>query len=156
MTRATIISELKKYFSIEELVSKAVFDKYGQMAWQMFDTELLGVLLVLRTNILCVPLVCNNWKSGGKYTQRGLRENTAPIVADKTSKGQLYMSAHCLGKAVDLSSNKMTANEMRTLIFALKDKLPCKVRVENGVDAPTWLHIDVMADYSNKDKVQIF
>ena len=155
MKRTDVINELSKYFKPQELVSRAVFERFGDKSFKFFDTELLETLLILRTKILCVPLTCNNWHVGGAYSQRGLRENTAPMVYEKITKKTMYLSGHCLGKVVDLSSVKMSANDMRSRISQNKSKLPYKVRIENGNDAPTWLHIDVMADQT-KDKVQIF
>lgn len=149
MERNKIISELGKYFTVKELVSKNVFAKYGEASWKFFDTEFLHTLLVLRKDILGVPLICN---SGAKQ-QRGLRENIAPIVWSKTNAGVMYLSAHCLGKGCDLSSPKMTAAEMREKINLKADYLPYKVRVEDGVN---WLHIDTMCDIYQKDKVLTF
>ena len=145
MTRENTIKELRKYFDIRELVSKAVYVKFGEGAWRLFDTRLLETLLALRVDILKVPLVCNNWKSGGSLQQRGFRENTSAIVSDKTKENKMYLSAHTVGQAVDLSSSKMTADIMRNLIVQMKNKLPHKVRIEKAENAPTWLHIDVMS-----------
>lgn len=141
------IEQLKKYFDVRELVSKDVFNKFGQNAWRVFDEKLLKTLLALRTEILNVPLICNNWKAGGTFTQRGFRENLAPLVSDKTKAGRLYLSAHTIGKAVDLSSPKMDAQTMRETIAKNKSKLPYPVRIERGV---TWLHIDTMTLQSEK------
>ena len=144
MKREQALTELQKYFDIRELVNRDVYARFGQTAWRFFDTELIETLLALRTKILCVPLICNNWHTGGTFTQRGLRVNTSPLVADKTERNVLYVSAHLLGKGVDLSSKKMTADEMRTAIQAQQSKLPYKVRIEKSENAPTWLHIDIM------------
>ena len=138
MTRNQIITEVKKNFTIQELVCREVYNKWGERAWQFLDTNLLEVLLVLRRDILQVPLVCNDWKFGGKNTQRGLRCNTCQLVKSKTAP---YLSMHIFGKAVDLVSAKMTAEKMRKLIQEKSVKLPCNVRIEGGVN---WLHIDVM------------
>jgi len=150
MTRENTIKELRKYFDIRELVSKAVWLKFGESAWRLFDTRLLETLLALRVDVLKVPLVCNNWKSGGSLQQRGFRENTSAIVSEKTKEGKLYVSAHTIGQAVDLSSAKMTADVMRNLIVQMKSKLPHKVRIEKAENAPTWLHIDVMSNETAK------
>lgn len=145
------IEKLAKYFDIRELVSKDVYNKFGQNAWQVFDEKLLATLLALRTEILGVPLVCNNWKAGGSFTQRGFRENTAPLVWSKTNAGTLYVSAHSIGKGVDLTSPKMDAETMRQTIEKKKSKLPYPVRIERGV---SWLHIDVMT--LNTEKTTYF
>lgn len=150
MTREETITALKKYFDIRELVDSNVFARFGQTAWKVFDTRLLETLLVLRTEILKVPLVCNNWHKGGAYSQRGFRCNISPLVADKTKAGKLYITAHSIGQGVDLSSPKMTADAMRTRLEEMKAKLPYPIRYENGNDAPTWLHVDVMTDTKNK------
>ena len=150
------IKDIKKYFQLQELVSKAVYDKYGEYAWNFFDEKLLATIVALREIILCVPLVCNNWKSGGSFSQRGFRENTCEIVAEKTRANKIYCSAHCLGKGIDLSSPKMTADEMRKKIEANKSILPYSVRIEDAKSAPTWLHIDIMCEQGGINKVTYF
>lgn len=149
MTREQTITALKKYFDIRELVDANVYARFGNTAWKVFDTRLLETLLVLRRDILQVPLICNNWHKGGAYSQRGFRCNISPLVADKTKAGKLYITAHSIGQGVDLSSPKMTADAMRTRLEELKAKLPYPIRYENGKDAPTWLHVDVMTDSTN-------
>lgn len=155
-TYKNITEELGEYFSIQELVSKAVWERYGENAWRFLDPRLIHTLLVLRRDILRVPLVCNNWKSGGTLQQRGLRENTSDIVKSKTAKGQMYLSAHTTGQAVDLSSGRMSANDMREAIVILADLLPYPVRIEDGESAPTWLHIDVACPPSQEKKITFF
>ena len=149
MERSKIISELSKYFKVKELVSNKVYAKYGETSWRFFDTEFLHTLLVLRRDILGVPLICNS----GDNQQRGLRENIAPMVWSKTNAGVMYLSAHCLGKGCDLSSPKMSAEEMRKAIVLKASLLPYKVRIEKDV---TWLHIDVMCSPEQKEKVYFF
>lgn len=151
-----LVSEVERYFDIKELVSKRVYEKYKSSAWRFFDPRLLETLVVLRRDILCVPLVCNNWKSGGSLQQRGLRENVCDIVRKKTDFDVMYLSAHTIGMAVDLSSGKMTADEMRDKIIRNSGKLPYNVRIEDGESAPTWLHIDVCCPPTQTEKVVKF
>lgn len=148
--------ELMKYFDIRELVSRRVYERLKEDAWRLFDPLLLTTLLALRRDILKVPLVCNNWAKGGKLEQRGYRENVSPMARAKTDIDILYLSTHTLGMAVDLSSGKMTANQMREAILANQDKLPCPIRMEDGASAPTWLHIDVSVPPSQTAKVYVF
>lgn len=153
METKQLVEELSKFFDIRELVSKKVYDKYQTGAWRFFDPRLLETLLVLRRDILKVPLICNNWRSGGQLEQRGLRENICKIVHEKTDFDILYVSAHTLGKAVDLSSGKMTADEMRAAIKKRSALLPYKVRIEHKDSAPTWLHIDVCCSHLQAEKI---
>jgi hypothetical protein len=151
-----IVEELRQYFDVRELVSKEVYQKNGENAWRYFDTDLLQVLLTIRREIVKAPMVCNNWAKGGQLSQRGLRENTAPMVKAKTEAGTLYLSAHTMGKAIDLSSPKYTADLLRKMIEEKADLLPCNIRMESGKSAPTWLHIDTATAPSQSDKIYIF
>lgn len=134
---------IQKYFALQELVSAAVYQKYGEFAWNVFDTKLLDVLVWLR-GCLGIPLVCNT----KQHQQRGFRENTCQIVTEKTKARQMYLSGHTLGKAVDLSSGDMSAKDIRKWIRANIDSCPWPIRLENDKSAPTWVHIDVMNNTS--------
>ncbi len=148
MNRDEIIEELKKYFNIKELVCPHVFKKHGERSWMFLSTLYLHTLLVLRTKILKVPLVCNT----KMLTQRGLRCNLCEIVKAKTDADIVYLSAHHLGIGGDLSSPQMTAQEMRRKIQMNEDLLPYPIRLEDDVN---WLHIDCY-DEDNSHKVTLF
>ena len=141
MERSELIKELKKYFKIKELVDKTTYEKWKESAWNFFGNDILETLLVLRRDILQVPLVINDWAFKGNCQQRGLRTNLSQLVKDKTDKGQLYLSMHSMGKAIDAVSSKLTAAKMRDLILKNQNLLPCNIRIEGGV---SWLHFDVM------------
>ena len=140
MTRFEVITKLKNYFSIKELVSKQVYDKYGELAWSFFSIEILETLLVLREDIFKCPIIINNWHIGGSFQQRGLRSNKEPMVIEKT---ELYCSSHCLGQGFDFHTNKHSANTMRNIIRRNSHLLPHPIRLEDDKSAPTWCHIDV-------------
>lgn len=144
-SKKLLIEKLKKYFNIKELVCPHVYEKFGERAWIFLDTMALRLLLILRRDILKVPLVCNT----KTLTQRGLRCNRCEIVRDKTSP---YLSAHVTGKGFDFSSPALSAEEMRLKISENVDLLPCKVRIEQDVN---WLHIDVY-DEMTKERIKYF
>lgn len=139
------IENIKHYFALPELVGREVAAKYGELAWAFIDTRLLEVILWLREGI-GIPLVCNT----AALQQRGLRTNLSPIVQEKTKAGKMYLSAHCLGKGVDLSSSEMSAKDMRKWIMQHIAECPHPIRLEGDKSAPTWLHIDVMNITDNK------
>ena len=149
MTRSEIISSLKKYFKVKELVCPHVFKKHGERAWKYLATIYLHTLLVLRRDILQVPLVCNT----ATLTQRGLRCNLCDIVKEKTEDDIVYLSAHHLGIGGDLSSPEMTAEEMRQKIEEKQDLLPYPIRIEKGVN---WLHVDCYDDIDDNNKITYF
>lgn len=146
MTRSEIITQLRAFFDVSELVCPHTFARFGEMSWQFFDTSTLLTLLVLRAEILRVPMTIN----AGDSTQRGLRCNLCSIV--KGQKKQ-YLSAHLMGKGFDVVSNEMTAQEMRDKIFENADKLPVPIRIEDGV---SWLHFDMFDPSNGKNKITFF
>ena len=150
MKRGEIIKGLKKYFKITELVCPHTYKRYGDMSWMFLDTEALHTLLVLREDILQVPLICNSYSIG--LTQRGLRCNLCELIKEKTENDELSLTAHGNGKAWDLTSPKMTADEMRRKISQKSHLLPYPVRIEKGVK---WLHVDNY-DIGNSQKITYF
>lgn len=138
MTRQEIITGIRKYFDIEELVCDHTVAKFGQASWNFLDTDFLHALLVIRRDILKKPMWCN----GNGKKQRGLRCNRCQMVRGKTG---VYLSAHCLGKAGDFDVSGMTAEQARMEIKQNAHLLPCQVRLERGV---SWLHMDVRPDDS--------
>lgn len=146
MTRTETITQLRAFFDVSELVCPHTFARFGERSWQFLDTATLSTLLVLRSEILRVPMTINNSES----TQRGLRCNLCSIV--KGQKKQ-YLSAHLMGKGFDVVSNEMTAQEMRDKIFENADKLPVPIRIEDGV---SWLHFDTFDPSNGKNKVTFF
>ena len=152
MTRVELIKEVQRFFSLRELVDEPTYKKYGDFAWNFFDTRLLETLLALRDKIIKKPMTVNDWMTGGKFDERGLRTNLSPLIQAKTEKNKLSMSAHSTGKGVDFDAKGMTAAEVRALIQAKANQLPYPIRLEDGV---SWVHIDVYNDGS-KEKVQLF
>ena len=153
MTRQEIIQEIKanNYFSINELVCKHVFNKFGEKAWQFIDTELLHTMLVIR-KALNKPITVNNWASGGNFSQRSIRCNLCQIVKDKTNANALYMSSHVNGAGIDFDVKGMTAQEVRNWIIANQVLLPYPIRLEDKVN---WVHLDIY-DLLNGQKVSLF
>jgi len=137
---------IKDYFDIEELVDKQVFDRFGEASWKFLDPTILECILVVREG-LDKPMTINNWKWGGKFSQRGLRHNMSSMVKGKTRP---YLSAHMFGKAVDFDVKGMTAIEVRKWIVENEDKFPCKIRLERNLNGKpiTWVHLDTMSDDS--------
>jgi len=145
MNRTQTITELKQYFSIEELVCDHVYKRFGERAWMFFSDSYFQTLLVVRRDILKAPMTCND----KTHHQRGIRCNLCELVKGKTTN---YMSAHVLALAGDFDVKGMTAAEARKKIIEKKNLLPCNIRMEDEV---TWLHLDVMA-YDKTDKVTLF
>lgn len=146
MNREQIIRELHDYFQTSELVCPHTHSAWGERAWQFLDTDYLHCLLIIRRDILKVPMTCNHKGAN----QRGLRCNMCELVKGKS---KVYLSAHILGKAGDFTCTGMTAQEARSLIREKANLLPCNIRLEDGV---SWLHFDVLPQYGITQKVYGF
>lgn len=125
-----------QYFELHELVCKHIYDKYGKQAWQFLDPRLIITIDWIRKQ-LDKPIEINNYHWGGKDTQSGVRCNMCSIVKSKTDKGQVYMSGHQEGQAVDFSVEGMEAEAVRNWIVS--QELPYPIRLEAGVN---WVHLD--------------
>ena len=146
LDREQIIRELHKYFQIRELVCEHTHSKWGERAWQFLDTNYLACLLVIRRDVLQLPMTCNH----DGANQRGLRCNRCELVRDKD---RVYLSSHVLGKAGDFTVQGITAQEARSRIRNNAHLLPCPIRMEGGV---SWLHFDVLPQYGVTAKVYEF
>jgi hypothetical protein len=146
MDRDKIIRELHNYFQVSELVCEHTHSKWGERSWQFLDTNYLACLLIIRRDILQLPMTCNH--SG--TNQRGLRCNRCDLVKEKSS---VYLSSHVLGKAGDFTVKGLTAQEARSRIRNMANLLPCPIRMEGGV---SWLHFDVLPQYGVTTKVYEF
>ena len=146
MTREEILTAIRPFFDIDELVCPHTYQKWGQQSWQFLDTDYLHCLLIIRRDILKRPMWCN----GKGKTERGLRCNRCSIVRGKSC---VYLSAHVLGKAGDFEITGMTAEKARTAIKQNADLLPCNIRLEKGV---SWLHFDVIPQFGVTAKVYEF
>lgn len=146
MNRSSILSQIRQFFDVEELVCNHTYKKWLNASWQFLDTNYLHCLLIIRRDILKTPMTCNH--DGAR--QRGLRCNLCEITKEKK---ELYLSAHLFGKAGDFTVKGMTAREARELIKKNAHLLPCSIRLEGGV---SWLHFDVLPQYGVTQKVYEF
>ena len=145
MTREEILAGIKKFFDVDELVCDHTFAKYGEGSWKFLDTDYLHALLIIRRDIIKLPMWCNSKTA----KQKGLRCNRCPMVKQKTG---VYLSAHVFGKAGDFTVTGMKAQAVRDKIKENADLLPCKVRLERW-DASgneiSWFHIDTIDEEKN-------
>lgn len=156
MTDEQILTGIKIHFCIEEFVSPRVFKKYGEDAWQFLDMRMLHTIYIVR-ELLGRRMTINNWKWGGKFTQRGLRSNLGYIFRSKFLKGIMYLSGHVLAKGVDYDVEGMTGTEVREFLVRNQKKLPYKIRLERNLKGKPirWCHMDLIYNIKNP-KVYLF
>ena len=154
------IETMKKavYFDITELVCKDVFERDGEKSWRYFRPVLIDFLDWIRAEWER-PVYVNNWKWGGAYDERGLRCNLCPLVKNKD---RLYVSAHILGAGVDFNIEGASAHEIRAWLndnicnfFSKFKKYAPRIRIESGVFAPSWVHVDFY-EHNEPEIIQYF
>lgn len=146
MTRNELITKLKENFDIRELVCPHCYEKFGERAWQFLSTPLLSTLYTLRYEVFQQPIIVNNWHNGGKYDERGLRCNMCPLVKDKKS---IYLSAHCLGMAIDFNVSDLKSITVNTIIKYNSHRFEYPIRLEKNTNG--WTHIDCYQPYGSEE-----
>ncbi|EKD9324308.1 hypothetical protein OS347_000733 [Vibrio vulnificus] len=125
-----------KYFKVEELVSKSMFNQRGHKAIELIDERVLMTLDSLREN-LNKPITVNNWLWNGSFQQRGLRDRGFyKSDADYVSS----LSQHKYGRAVDFDVKNMSAKEVRKHIIENQHLYPHISFLEVDIN---WVHFDV-------------
>ena len=129
-----------KHFKIQELVSPIVYSQWGDKAWMFFDEDFLKDLDTIREH-WGRAIIVNNWANGGNRKQCGLGSKLDDLVKNKKT---LYLSAHCMGKAVDMHDSKGSNKALFNLVYNLieQKKLKKIKRLENLINTPTWVHSD--------------
>ena len=126
------------HFSIKELVSPIVYDKWKEQSWMFFDENVLQDLDKIRETYGS-PIIINNWATGLK--QCGLRSNMDEMVK---SKKTLYLSAHTMGKGFDLHCFYGHNNKLWQHCYNLikSKKLKAFKRLEDIKNTNGWTHVD--------------
>lgn len=138
-------------FSIKELVSKQVYQKFGESSWMFFDEDILKDLDTIRL-YHGSPIIINNWASGGNFSQCGLRCNKDPLIVN--AKG-IYCTAHIMGKAFDLHSNNIKKLYDDIQYLFNQGKLKAIKRMESSKSTKFgWCHVDSFQ--TNSSKLVIF
>ena len=138
-----------QWFALQELVCPHVFQKFGDRAWLFLDEKAVITLDWIRRT-LDKPITVNDWAEGGEFSQRGLRCIQCSLVKEACNKGDVYLSAHILGRGFDFNVENMEADEVRIWLALNKNKLPYNIRLESNVP---WVHCDT---YDNGNRLTLF
>lgn len=132
-----------KYFKAQEVVTPEVYKKYGDNSWKFVDKDIRLFLVAVR-EFYNKPVKVNNWHLGGNLFQRGLRPNNCQLVKDKTLKGTLYLSSHCLGKGIDFEVVGVSSKQVAKDIMNSSEIFHMITRMENPEYTPSWNHVDTI------------
>lgn len=120
-----------EYFQPYEYLPPDVYNRLGDAGIIVMDARILWTLDQLRKTI-GKPILINNWKAGGQYSQRGLRSDAGT--------GATY-SQHRFGRAVDFDISGVSAQEFRVDVMKniYAKELTYITRIE---DKTSWVHLD--------------
>lgn len=120
-----------KWFSLEELVPKRVFEDRGKAVLQLFDPRILTAADALRERY--GKMIVNNWPFGGKNEYCGWR----PAICNVGTQ----FSQHRFGRALDLHPQDTELEEIIHDLRVRPDRRAYQfiTAVEDDV---SWLHID--------------
>ena len=124
-----------KHFLLEQLVPPDIHAALGVKAWDLLDPNLLVTLDQLYEYFGRITV--NNWHTGGKFKESGLRDPNSKTGAPK--------SQHKLGKAADCKPLDVTVRFMYEEILKHVDKFPLLNVLEDIAYTPTWVHCSVQA-----------
>ncbi len=126
--------KLTKNISLQEVVPKATFEKWGERAIYFIDKR---IILASQSMIdRYGSCIMNNWASGGQFDGRGYRP------PEETTGGK--ESQHRFGRAIDLDPVKITPQEMYADMMKNQELILSFgiTTVEDIAMTPTWIHID--------------
>lgn len=119
------------HFVLEDLVDPWFIERFGADALRFLDQELVNNLELLAVTL--GPIKVNDWASGGKFTDSGLRRQQSKI-------GATY-SDHKMGRAFDCKPAKTTPEIMAQHILANRHRYQAITVLEDWTQTKTWLHI---------------
>jgi len=134
-----------KYFKIEELVPKELYEKHSEdELWSMLDSGLLKDLDKLKEVFSNGTMTINNWKWGGNRNWSGIRTPKSPDYSEG--------SMHSFGKAFDIVFSDYKVEKVQNFIKQNREQFLHINGIERkiGDEYPTWLHIDT------KDRGHLF
>ena len=132
-------------FKAYELVDKTTYELHGEKCVQMFDRELLIFIDGLHHRLSerysgKISIIINDWKWGGKFQWRGMRNVTYYGDVTKFNKSR---SQHKYGKALDFDVH---VNGVRISPDVIRDII-VECRGEHLItfieDDVNWVHVDM-------------
>lgn len=126
--------KITKNFSLQELVDKETFERWGNFSMRFLDKDTVKLLQFFRDRYGSTTV--NNWAYGGNLQYRGFRPPNCTVGGS--------MSQHRFGRAFDINCTEWSPDEIREDILKRQDLFLEQglTRIEDGAFAPTWLHFD--------------
>ncbi len=123
-------------FFLDEFIHPEIYAARGARSIELIDPRMILLAQFIRTGI-GKSITINNWFSGGKRVNSGLRTFTGTVGAT--------WSQHRYGNAIDIQVAGITPEEVHEFLFKHEKTLIEKgwlTTLEHLDDTPTWSHLD--------------
>lgn len=130
-----------KYFKIQELVGKDIYDRRGEKAWELLNPNLITLVDRVKKAFPQGTMTINNWLWKGDRSESGLRTGDSDYYSPT--------SQHSLGNAIDCVFSYYSTDIVRDYIRSNLKEFPELRGVEVDV---SWLHVDVR----NREDLLVF
>jgi hypothetical protein len=128
--------KVSQNFFLDEFIDPVTYEELGAKSIDQIDGKLIAIAQFVRTK-LGKGITINNWFTGGKFKESGLR--------NPATKTGAKLSQHKLGKAIDLKASVVSGKDWHKFVKENSKEL-YKLgvrRIECDSIAKTWLHIDL-------------
>jgi hypothetical protein len=135
--------KVNTYFDLEEFVPPQIIKLFGKNAIWFINPKVIELATAYR-EFFKLPVVINNWHTGGQFSYRGYRPPRVNIGAE--------YSQHKLGNAFDCNIGAMTEKQMFDAVktnFEYFKKFGL-TSIEDYRFTDGWLHSDVRPTNSNE------
>lgn len=122
-----------EFFEIQEFVDPVTYSARGEKSAELIDPRIVSVADLLRQQI-GKPVTINNWHTGGRYKESGLRHFA-------TTTGARY-SQHKYGRAIDCKVKDVAPEAVREFIRDHWEMFKAVGLTTIEKDTPTWVHLD--------------
>src|SRR3990167_5426915 len=138
--------KISTYFTIQELVPKELYAKWGDKSIWFIQRETLLLADFIRDRF-GKAMTINNWHSGGSLNNRGFRMPDAAIGGT--------LSQHKFGRAIDFNIAGITPQDVYKDIIDHSDMYmkAGATTVEDVAFTNGWTHLD--RRWTNKDEILI-
>ena len=128
--------KVSRDFYLDEFINDDIYKRFGASSVWFIDPKIVAVAQLVRDLTHC-PVTINNYATGGRYKNSGLRKLSGGI-------GAKY-SQHRYGRAIDVKVSGMTPKEVFQIISDNEDLFMRAglTVIEKLKFTPTWLHLDV-------------
>jgi len=128
--------KISPHFYYHEFFSRGIWQSKNEIQLRKLVDERLIVIMEKIRISLNEPVYINNWKWNGNSQYRGFRPQ---------SHSSVRYSQHKFGRGIDFHVRNLTADEVRQYILNHEQEYMDLgvTRMEDGRDAPTWVHLDL-------------